>query len=556
MPKQVPIYMRILIVDDESINRFLLRHMLEEEGFTEIFEADGGQKALDIFPEVNPDLVLLDVVMPEVDGLEVARQVKGQTEEQYLPIIFITSLDDEDSLARCLAAGGDDFVSKPFNKVILSAKIKAHARTRSMGQDIYKQNIELLYHQNNIKREHTIVEHIFSNVLTLDEELTQYIDYQMAPASRFNGDLLLIEQSPNGGLYIVLGDFTGHGLASAIGAIPISKAFQNVAKKGLTVSEIASIFNQTLLDFLPPDMFFAAAIVEVSDNGRLLDVWNGGLPNLLLVDSYGNVKKRFKSQHMALGILEMSDFESLSERYDAELGDRFIGFTDGVIETHNDQGDMLGEEGFEEWITEQPKISVKALAEKLSSYEASEEQNDDISLLSYTCQSLDFEKKLHKKPTIPFELTLDLNAQRIRESDPVSEVVTLLSGNPAFSGVRSSLFTVLSELYNNALEHGILGLESNLKNTPEGFMDYFDMRMERLESLQEGSIQIHLKYITESHHFKLEIKDSGKGFDLSDISSSVDSDLGYGRGIALVNELTDEYTYSENGTRVHTTISF
>ena len=86
-------------------------------------------------------------------------------------------------------------------------------------------------------------------------------------------------------------------------------------------------------------------------------------------------------------------------------------------------------------------------------------------------------------------------------------------------------------------------------------MDYFDMRMERVESLKEGHIQIRLKYEIQPHRFLLEIKDSGKGFDLSDIASSEDSDLRHGRGIGLVNELTDEYTYSEKGTRVHVTIA-
>ncbi len=548
--------MRILIVDDESINRFLLRHMLEEDGFTDIFEAEGGQQAIDRYADIKPDLVLLDVVMPGVNGLEVAKHMKAESDEQYLPIIFITSLDDEDSLASCLAAGGDDFVSKPFNKVILSAKINAHSRTRTMSNDIYQQNLELIYHQNNIKREHTIVEHIFSNVLTLNEDLTKYIDYRMAPATNFNGDLFLTEYSPNGGLYMLLGDFTGHGLASAIGAIPISRAFQNVARNGLTVSEMAVKFNQTLLEFLPPDMFFAAAIVEVADNGKLLDVWNGGLPNLLLIDQHGNIKKRFKSMHMALGILEMGDFESLSERYDADLGDRFVGYTDGVIESHNDDGDMLGEEGFESWLTAEPDITVSALSEKISDYEAGEEQSDDITILSYTCQPLNLEKKSHKKPEIAFEICMDLDAQHIKESEPVSEIISMLAANPAFSGVRSSLFTVMSELYNNALEHGILGLDSKLKNTPEGFMDYFELRMSRLAGLEDGFIQINLKYVTNPHRFVLEIKDSGKGFDLSDITSTVDSDLGYGRGIALVNELTDEYTYSEHGTRVHAVLSF
>lgn len=546
--------MRILIVDDESINRFLLRHILEEDGYTELYEAVGGNEALKTFENVDPDLILLDVVMPDLNGLEVARRMKMQA-TQHLPIIFITSLDDEESLASCLEAGGDDFVSKPFNRVILSAKIKAHARTRQLSLDIHQQNLELTYHNNNIAREHAIVEHIFSNVLNLSNKLTKLVDYRIAPASNFNGDLFLIEQSPNGGLFMLLGDFTGHGLASAIGAIPIARAFQAVTQKGITVSEMAATFNKTLLDFLPGDMFCAAAIIEVSENGKMLDIWNGGLPHLILIDSKGNIKKRFESLHMALGILEPHDFESLTERYDAEYGDRLIGFTDGVVEVHDEEGNMLGEEGIEKWLMENPKITVEEVSRKADEFSGDLEQADDVTIVSYLCQTLGLPKKLHKTPDLPFELKFDLDAHYMRQSEPVSEVIEIVSGTAAFNGIRSSLFTVLSELYNNALDHGILRLDSSIKGTPEGFMQYFEERSMRLNELQEGSVQISIRYEPSPPRFLLELKDSGAGFDLSDVKSNRDSDLDYGRGIELVQGLASEYSYSENGTRVNVVLN-
>ena len=269
--------MRILVVDDESLNRFLLTHMLQENGFKDCHEAEDGEQAIKMAEELVPDIVLLDVVMPGMSGHEVAPKLKKLQKDTYLPIIFITALDDEASLAKCLAVGGDDFVGKPFDKTILAAKLKAHARTRMLSKRAQKQNRELLFHQQHIEREHAIVEHIFSNVLTLNKRLTKFIDYHLAPASNFNGDMLLIERSPNAGLYILLGDFTGHGLASAIGAIPVTRAFQTMAEKGISVGEMAETLNKTLLDFLPAGMFFAAALLEVSESGKNIDIWNGAL---------------------------------------------------------------------------------------------------------------------------------------------------------------------------------------------------------------------------------------------------------------------------------------
>ncbi len=283
--------MRILIVDNDTLNRFLLIHMLEQQGYMDTFEAEDGAVAFELAKRIKPDLVLLDVVMPEMDGYEIATKLKKLAGNIYLPIIFITALEDEESLARCLETGGDDFVVKPFDKVILAAKIRAHSRTR-----LLEQNKQLSFYRNAIEREHKIVEHILANTLSIDKHFTRYLDYCLNPASEFNGDFFLASASPTGGMYFLIGDFTGHGLASAIGALPVSQAFQTMSGKGLSLMEMAGTINQTLLMLLPDDMFFAAAIVEINNTGKQIDVWNGGMPSLLLQDPSGKIVKRFASR--------------------------------------------------------------------------------------------------------------------------------------------------------------------------------------------------------------------------------------------------------------------
>ena len=124
--------MKVLVVDDQELNRTLLQFLLEEDGY-EVSIATNGREAIECFDEVSPDLVLLDVVMPVMDGFATAPIIKKKAGELYLPIIFITALDDQASLKRCLEVGGDDFLNKPFDKVILSAKIRAHARIRALS---------------------------------------------------------------------------------------------------------------------------------------------------------------------------------------------------------------------------------------------------------------------------------------------------------------------------------------------------------------------------------------------------------------------------------------
>jgi len=100
----------ILIVDDAEINRILLREIVIEFGFSRIYEAEDGESAIQIAQQYPPDIVLLDVVLPGMSGYSVAPKLKALSPECFLPVVFITSLDDKDSIVMCFDSGGDDFI--------------------------------------------------------------------------------------------------------------------------------------------------------------------------------------------------------------------------------------------------------------------------------------------------------------------------------------------------------------------------------------------------------------------------------------------------------------
>ena len=128
---------RILVADDNEVDRMLLAAIVRGEGY-EVQQAVNGRDALEKFAACRPQLVLLDAVMPGVDGFEVARRIKMQSGEDFVPVIFLTSLTEADELARCVEAGGDDFLSKPYNQVILKAKLNALDRMRDFLYTICK----------------------------------------------------------------------------------------------------------------------------------------------------------------------------------------------------------------------------------------------------------------------------------------------------------------------------------------------------------------------------------------------------------------------------------
>jgi PleD family two-component response regulator len=163
--------MRILVVDDKEVNRNLLRQMLGRKGY-EVLEAADGSDAIDIVDDYDVDIVLMDIMMPGMNGYEAADRIKALSKDNHLPIIYVTALRAEESLSTALAAGGDDFISKPINFAVLESKIKAHARIRELNQQLKEKNDQLLQHNARLAREQELITYFFDNALKNSRRLT------------------------------------------------------------------------------------------------------------------------------------------------------------------------------------------------------------------------------------------------------------------------------------------------------------------------------------------------------------------------------------------------
>ncbi|MBU2881553.1 fused response regulator/phosphatase [Psychrosphaera sp. B3R10] len=544
--------MKVLVVDDQELNRSLLKHMLEHEGFTVVL-AENGIEAISVFKQESPDLVLLDVVMPILDGYSTAPKLKELSKEVYLPIIFITALDDQDSLKHCLEVGGDDFLNKPFDRVILQAKIQAHSRIRALSIKTFEQKKQLDFYRLKTEREHQIVEHIFNRALEGNYKVPHLLEYHLSPASMFNGDIMLVALGPTGNLYVMMGDFTGHGLSSAVGTLPVSRTFYSMTQKGLSVGDIACEINDILLTLLPDDMFCAAALIELSSQGKSLSIWAGGTPDMYLVDDLSGIKQTIASQHMALGILDNVEFDLAVENYSVSVSDKLYMATDGVVESFNQNQEMFGYDRLEHLINDVNNNSIAQIVDSLNEFRGEAEQDDDISILSLRCAAINSNEDEWDNhfSTLPLVINLDLNVEQIKSTDPVAEVVDLIAQIKGAGLHRSTLFLLLSEAYNNAVDHGLLGLDSKIKDTDDGFMEYYSLRIERLERLNEGQIKIAINYEPAECSVHIIVTDSGDGFIAEDNDFDFECELEHGRGNMLLHELAEFVNYNEKGNQVH-----
>ncbi|HMY82769.1 MAG TPA: response regulator, partial [Agitococcus sp.] len=173
--------MRLLIAEDTPSDRLILANLIKRLDHEVILAVDG-KEAVELYNEHRPDIVLLDVMMPYKTGTEVAREIRQIAGEELVPIIFLTSLNEASDLAECLEAGGDDFLSKPYNKVIIKAKIMAFSRMRRLHKEIQNQREHLLQEQKAAKG-------IFDKIAHYGVLNSPNIRYLISPKAIFNGDV-------------------------------------------------------------------------------------------------------------------------------------------------------------------------------------------------------------------------------------------------------------------------------------------------------------------------------------------------------------------------------
>jgi hypothetical protein len=299
-------------------------------------------------------------------------------------------------------------------------------------------------------------------------------------------------------------------------------------------------------------MFCAATILEMNSSGKSISVWIGGMPDTFLLNPDGSLKQMISSQHMALGVLDDSEFENTVLNIETSIGDRVVMYTDGIIESENMAGEMYGEPRFEAFYQSDKDISIDCLIEELAVFCGGADQNDDISVayLNCTAKALDTVEPLHQFSLLPFSVTVDAGANALQCTDPVVELLDVISQIIGLSDHRSVMFLLLSELFNNALDHGVLKLDSAEKDLDDGFMEYYFKRQEALVGLNEGYISIKAEYKPDDCLIKFIITDSGDGFDISAISDNTVNNKEHGRGLSLLNELSESIEYSERGNEV------
>ncbi|WP_447796484.1 ATP-binding SpoIIE family protein phosphatase [Pseudomonas moraviensis] len=546
----------ILIAEDSAADRLLLSTIVRRQGH-QVLTAANGAEAVDTFQKQQPDLVLMDALMPVMDGFEAARQIKALAGEALVPIIFLTSLTESEALARCLEAGGDDFLAKPYNQVILAAKIKAMDRLRRLQATVLQQRDLIARHHDYLLNEQRVAKAVFDKVAHSGCLSAPNIRYLQSPYALFNGDLLLAAYTPAGDMHVMLGDFTGHGLPAAVGAMPLAEVFYGMTAKGYGLAETLREMNAKLKRILPVDMFCCATLLCLSFQSRSVEVWNGGMPDGYLHRMASGERVPLPARHLPLGILSAQAFDDRTDVYPMAVDDRVFLLSDGVIDTCDANDQFFGVERLQQVFAanSEPDRLFEDIEQALRDFRG--QARDDVSMVEVSL--LESTQAHGAAPVysdsgqscpLDWSASFEFRGATLRRFNPLPFLLQLLLEVHGLRSQSGAMYSVLAELYSNALEHGVLGLDSSLKRDAAGFARYYEMRAARLEALQEGFVRVHLQVQPrgEGGRLVIRVEDSGKGFDVARVMQRpLDNVRLSGRGISLVRQLGHNASWSDQG---------
>ncbi len=355
------VYLKILVVDDTQANLDLLFKFLTKEGHS-VTIAHSGEEAIASYKLQRPEMVLMDVMMPGMNGIEATRGLRALDSDRWVPIIFLSALSHRDDMVRGLEAGGDDYLAKPVDLVLLLAKINAMQRIAVLEDKLRVSNRQLQAYLDRSERELNLARELIEKMVAGSSTRLACVELWLQAAATLGGDLLITQEFKLGDLlithefkhgkeYLLLADAMGHGLSAAFPLMPLVLVFSSMTRKGHPVSEIVQEMNTRLSNLLPVGNFVAVTLISWDRAGKVCEIWNGGNPPVLLTESTGltessgKVTRKFQAQHMALGILRGDEFDASTEAFQWSDECCLTLYSDGLADAANAAGEEFGEKG-------------------------------------------------------------------------------------------------------------------------------------------------------------------------------------------------------------------
>ena len=378
----------ILIVDDNEDNRYTLTRRLKREGYENLTTAEDGRQALDLLGTQRYDLVLLDVMMPGMNGYEVLERMRADRVLRHIPVIMISALDEIESVIRCIELGAEDYLSKPFNPTLLRARVGASLEKKRLRDEI----VDAL---NQIEGELRAARQIQLSMVpteflvpTADRPVEVYATLE--PARKVGGDLYDFFWGEDGRMYFVVADVSDKGTPAALFMARTKTMIRLVAtlyrlpdgglmephriiekvNEGLSLENQQGMFVTVFLGILDP----ATAVLSFCNAGHNLPYLLSAADGVSVLDG---------ARGKALGIRPTFTYQTASLKL--APGDGLFVYTDGITEALNTAGEMFEDERLKDALCSLGGASAREIVatvmERVRTFVADADQADDIAAM-------------------------------------------------------------------------------------------------------------------------------------------------------------------------------
>lgn len=325
---------RVLIVDDVKANVDVLVHALRDDHKLSV--ALSGEAALRTIEKSPPDLVLLDIVMPGLDGYEVCRRLRAAPETQEIPVMFLSSLDEVQNKTRGFEVGGNDYLTKPFEVLEVKARVRSLLKAKAYSDAIKEKIAAELRVAKEIQ--HGILP---ANVAAITADAGLDVCVMLESAREVGGDLYDVVRLQNGNILIAIGDVSGKGVPAALFMAVITTLIRSLARQHDRPEEIARLVNDALLVQNPRGMFVTLACLVVNPASGTVLCANAGHNPPVLLRSGQEPALALRATGTIVGVLPEIQVEA--EEFQLQPGELLVLYTDGVTEAFNADGAMFGE---------------------------------------------------------------------------------------------------------------------------------------------------------------------------------------------------------------------
>jgi len=384
----------ILVVDDTPLNISVISGALKDTYKTKV--ATNGEKALVLASaEEKPDLILLDIMMPGMDGYEVCSRLKADPATNEIPVIFLTGQTSAEDETRGFEVGAVDYVHKPFSPAVVKARVRSHILLREARAQLAAQLLAL---NNELEMARQIQLSILPHSIPQLPGLE--IAARFSPMTSVAGDFYDFIQIDDKHIGILIADVSGHGLPSALIASMLQVALTGQISHASEPAKVLAGLNRALCGKFTCN-FVTSAYVYVDIEKNLMRYAGAGHPPVLQWRKSTCKTAKVLENGLVLGMFEEANYETLE--FPLEAGDRYVLYTDGVPEAANSSQEQYGVERFMHFIELSRHLGADQFVDtfltelsRWSGQNAAHGQQDDITLLVVDFKETLKDSSVHK----------------------------------------------------------------------------------------------------------------------------------------------------------------